>query len=335
MTSGRRRAGTFGCGGAFLFWNPHGTCGDGVLLIAHGLYRTNDAGKNWRRVLEGDVRTVAVDPSDDHVVYAGTEPVHLYRSEDRGDSWEELGSLLHLPDEVKSNWKSPQPDHDGHIRHIYINPKNSRALYLSLEHGGVVRSFDRGKSWEDVSPQMTLWIFTKSRTTPFRRISISCRRREDFFAPRSRSKIGTGWKAKESPAITSTIFCFCPVIRLPCSSPRRMDLPGIGTARGWLNPLSFAVSTARVGARSARVFRRVWKKWPGRWQAHRLSRLTSTPLMGRATKDRRKPEKMPTGPGAVWFSPDEGNSWREIRVGELPAVRSLWDLRVSRQAPVI
>ena len=29
---------------------------------------------------------------------------------------------------------------------------------------------------------------------------------------------------------------------------------------------------------------------------------------------------MPTGLGGVWFSPDIGNSWREIKLGEHPAV---------------
>src|SRR5581483_10253269 len=36
-----------------------------------GLYRTIDAGQTWKRVLEGDIRAVAVDPTSDDVVYAG------------------------------------------------------------------------------------------------------------------------------------------------------------------------------------------------------------------------------------------------------------------------
>ena len=45
-----------------------------------GLYRTDDAGKNWRRVFEGNVRAVTVDPTDERVIYVGIEPIHLYRS---------------------------------------------------------------------------------------------------------------------------------------------------------------------------------------------------------------------------------------------------------------
>src|SRR6267378_3583479 len=62
-----------------------------------GLYRTDDAGKSWRHVFEGNVRAVTVDPTDERVVYVGIEPIHLYRSEDGGESWEELVGVHALP----------------------------------------------------------------------------------------------------------------------------------------------------------------------------------------------------------------------------------------------
>ena len=36
-----------------------------------GLYRTDDAGKSWQRVFEGNVRAVTVDPTNEEVVYVG------------------------------------------------------------------------------------------------------------------------------------------------------------------------------------------------------------------------------------------------------------------------
>ena len=68
-----------------------------------GLYRTDDAGKSWRRMFEGNVRAVTVDPADESVIYVGVEPIHLYRSEDSGNSWEELTGVQKLPSEVKKN----------------------------------------------------------------------------------------------------------------------------------------------------------------------------------------------------------------------------------------
>ncbi len=116
-----------------------------------GLYRTEDGGKQWVKVLEGDMRSVTVDPTEDDVVYAGIEPVGLYRSEDRGRHWEELTSLRELPEEIRKNWWYPRPPHQGHVRNIFVHPDDPNTIYLCLEHGGIVRSFNRGTSWEDVS----------------------------------------------------------------------------------------------------------------------------------------------------------------------------------------
>lgn len=116
-----------------------------------GLYRTIDGGKNWSKVLDGDIRSVTVDPTVDQVIYSGVEPVALYRSEDGGDHWQELTTLQDVPEAARKNWWFPQQPHKGHIRNIFIHPDNPRIIYLCIEHGGIVRSFDRGRSWEDVS----------------------------------------------------------------------------------------------------------------------------------------------------------------------------------------
>jgi photosystem II stability/assembly factor-like uncharacterized protein len=116
-----------------------------------GLYRTDDGGKSWRRIFEGNVRAVTVDPTDEEVVYVGIEPVHLYRSENRGESWEELTGVQALPAEVKAKWRFPRPPTREHVRHVFVRPDDSQILYVCLEHGGIIRSFDRGETWEDVS----------------------------------------------------------------------------------------------------------------------------------------------------------------------------------------
>ena len=116
-----------------------------------GLYRTVDGGQSWAKVFEGDIRSVTVDPNDDRVVYTGIEPVGLFRSEDGGDSWQEITALKALPQSVRKNWWYPQAPHHGHVRNIHIYADDPKTIYLCLEHGGIVRSFDRGQTWEDVS----------------------------------------------------------------------------------------------------------------------------------------------------------------------------------------
>ena len=93
-----------------------------------GAYRTDDAGKSWKRVLEGDSRCFAVDPRDDRVVYAGLGPVQLMRSEDGGDTWENLESLQQMPEEVQNQWCVPGP-YVGvqfpHVCNILVHPDDS------------------------------------------------------------------------------------------------------------------------------------------------------------------------------------------------------------------
>ena len=128
--------------------------GDDTVYAAvpgHGVYATHDAGATWELLLSDDVRCVAVDPSDPRTVYAGTEPVHLFRSKDCGAHWEEVHGLQSLPESVSEKWWGPVFPHEGHVLSIFIDPLDSRRLYLGLEHGGIVRTLDGGETWEDLS----------------------------------------------------------------------------------------------------------------------------------------------------------------------------------------
>ena len=119
-----------------------------------GGYRSEDAGKSWTKVMEGDMRTFTVDAHDERVVYVGTGPIRLFRSEDGGKKFEPLDGMLALPDEVKKKW-DVLPRLRGieapHVRHIFIHPDDANLIFVLLEHGGVLLSRDRGKSWEDRS----------------------------------------------------------------------------------------------------------------------------------------------------------------------------------------
>ena len=119
-----------------------------------GGYRSEDAGKTWNKIMDGDVRTFAVDPHDERVVYMGIGPIRLFRSEDTGNTWEPLDSMLAIPEEAKKKWGVPARlvgVEFPHVRHIFIHPDDPNLLYVLLEHGGVLMSKDKGKTWYDRS----------------------------------------------------------------------------------------------------------------------------------------------------------------------------------------
>jgi hypothetical protein len=119
-----------------------------------GAYRTRNAGKSWEKILDGDVRAIAIDPHDERLVYAGAGPVRLFRSADGGTTWEPLDGLLAVSDEVKAQWGVPGTyvgTEVPHVRHIFVHPDDAMLLVVLIEHGGVLFRRDGGQTWVDRS----------------------------------------------------------------------------------------------------------------------------------------------------------------------------------------
>jgi hypothetical protein len=123
-----------------------------------GLWRSHDAGTSWHPVGEGipyaACMSVAVSASErigEHgVVWAGTEPSALFRSEDGGIIWQECSSLRQIPS--APTWSFPPRPWTSHVRAIALDPRVAERLFVGIELGGVMRSLDRGQSWEDRKP---------------------------------------------------------------------------------------------------------------------------------------------------------------------------------------
>jgi hypothetical protein len=77
------------------------------------------------------------------VVYLGAEPHLLFRSGDRGASWEPVDSINHHPG--RKDWS---PGGGGANLHtIIVDPRDPNRLYVGMSAVGTFRSEDGGKSW--------------------------------------------------------------------------------------------------------------------------------------------------------------------------------------------
>ena len=78
------------------------------------------------------------------VLWAGTLPGGLFRSNDRGDSWQLVESLWNVPQ--RAQWFGGGYDVPG-IHSICVNPRDSDKVLLGVSCGGVWQTADGGASW--------------------------------------------------------------------------------------------------------------------------------------------------------------------------------------------
>lgn len=84
------------------------------------------------------------------MIYAGTEPSAIFRSDDGGDTWTECSGLTDL--DSATEWSFPGRPDTHHVRWIEPDPNTPERVYVSIEAGAVVTTNDRGKTWVDRAP---------------------------------------------------------------------------------------------------------------------------------------------------------------------------------------
>lgn len=127
-----------------------------------GVYRTQDGGENWEKVLFVDNNSgasdLSLDPTNPRVLYAafwdhqrtpwkirsGGPGSGIYKTTDGGDSWKQL--TTGLPDSIM-----------GKIG-VVVSPANPNRVWaiIESEQGGLYRSDDAGNSWKLINEDRTL-----------------------------------------------------------------------------------------------------------------------------------------------------------------------------------
>ena len=120
-----------------------------------GLLRSLDSGRTWEPVgmgiEHGTVTAIAVSHAERAegfgVLYAGTEPSAVFRSDTGGDGWVDLAGLRALPS--SDTWSFPPRPHTHHVRWIEADASVADRVFVAIEAGALVRTFDRGLTWRD------------------------------------------------------------------------------------------------------------------------------------------------------------------------------------------
>lgn len=287
-----------------------------------GLYRSADAGMSWAKVFHGDVRSVMVDPSDDRVVYTGIEPVGLFRSEDGGEHWQEVRALNDLPYAVRKNWWYPQPPHHGHVRNIHIQADNPNTLYLCLEHGGIVRSFDRGETWEDVSAGIDYLDIHVIANSPGRSDRYFVATARGFF---SSDMPENGWTRAENGLTRDYFHDF--VFIGDGDQPSLLLASADGSPGFWRRENRGARAAMFKSADGARSWKRVTHGLPDDLDSM-IWALVHHPTDHRAIfaglgNVARGHAHGAGGAGDLMISRDSGESWERLDI-DMPADRVLW-----------
>lgn len=81
-------------------------------------------------------------------LYAGSEPVSLFRSNNNGATWEELPAIQNVPGH--ETWTFPPPPHLAHTKSYLFDSQNPDVFYVAIEQGALLKTTDGGKSWREL-----------------------------------------------------------------------------------------------------------------------------------------------------------------------------------------
>ncbi|SDS83182.1 WD40/YVTN/BNR-like repeat-containing protein [Microlunatus soli] len=122
-----------------------------------GVYYSDDLGRTWTETQGAAVRfspeigasverVWQIQPGSEaepDVIYAGTQPSALFRSADRGESFQLITALWDHPH--REHWNA---GYGGQAIHTVVpDPKDPAHLTVAMSTGGVYRTADSGQSW--------------------------------------------------------------------------------------------------------------------------------------------------------------------------------------------
>jgi photosystem II stability/assembly factor-like uncharacterized protein len=122
-----------------------------------GLFRSDDSGKSWSPLI-GEIDPWSIVSAPAGALYAGVRPAGMVRSLSGGEEWEEVSAVQGLS--AHQTWTFPSSSRIPNIRSLTVSPRDPDAVYAAVEVGGVIRSCDRGDTWEELREGLHLDVHT-------------------------------------------------------------------------------------------------------------------------------------------------------------------------------
>jgi photosystem II stability/assembly factor-like uncharacterized protein len=111
-----------------------------------GIYSSKDSGNTFLlKGLEGKfIECLTLESNDPSYMYAGTYKNGLFKSDDGGSTWKQLGR------EIQTR----------NVLDVEIDPNDSQKMYVATDNG-VYRSTDGGETWREINNGIKeLWLFS-------------------------------------------------------------------------------------------------------------------------------------------------------------------------------
>ena len=313
---------------------------DGALYAAldHGhfgvkLHRSRDGGKAWQEIAapalpprpEGQPPQVdemgrtmpdsvvlvwaleAGGQDEPGVLWCGTIPGGLFRSEDGGDSWQLNTALWEHPG--RKEWFGGGADHPG-IHSICVDPRDSRRVTLGVSCGGAWQTQDAGRTWQCVSKGMwAAYMPPDQKESPHVQDPhhiVQSKGAPDLFWSQNHDTVfrstdgAASWQ--EVKTVEPSVFGFTAAVH-PRDGNTAWLVPAIKDEKRI--PVSGRVSVARTrdGGKSFDVLRK------GLPQRHAYD---LTLRHGLDVDDGGDTLTFGTSTGSLWLSEDQGDSWSTL-----------------------
>lgn len=296
-----------------------------------GAFKTTNGGANWQSLpISGDLRSVAIDPSNPNTVYIGDTLRNtsngLYRSTNGGMSW------------------SPQTDTptDRIVWSFGVGPLGSSAVYLGGDIGGVFKTTDQGTTWNGVNNGLSNTDVRALALNPSNSSALYAGTRDNgVFKSTDR---GQHWTAKPgSSPVTECLVIDPSNPNVVYSAPNALKSTDGGDTwkiitSGLLDPLrptslrvfSIAIDSSNPRTLYAASFLGVFRSNNGgkEWKWSSLG-IFSQPVVS-VTVDPSNPSIVYAGTAALYKSTDAGANW--TRTG-LSAGASITSIAIDASQP--